>query len=92
MLETLNPGLAEGPRGNGTPALMGEQCMADDDLVVKGIRESIVFLRMAAIQLRQIAARSEPDIAQQLRHMADQSDAEANDYTKRFGIDPLQSN
>src|ERR1700676_3030171 len=48
--------------------------MADDDLV-KGIRESIVFLRMAAVQLRQIADRSEPEIARQLCHMADQSDA-----------------
>ena len=44
--------------------------MADEDLV-EGIRESIAFLRMAAIQLRLIADQSEPEIAWQLRQMAD---------------------
>jgi hypothetical protein len=60
--------------------------------VAKGIRESIVFLRMAAIQLRLIADQSEPDIVRQLRHMPNQSDAEANDYAERFGIGPSPSN
>ena len=45
------------------------------------IHHTAVFLRMAAIQMRRIAASKEPGVAQQLRHMADQCEAQANELT-----------
>jgi|HubBroStandDraft_6_1064221.scaffolds.fasta_scaffold2470550_1 hypothetical protein len=61
--------------------------MAEDELI-DAIRETIIFLRMAMAELRQIAARSEPEVARELRHMADQCEAEANAFSERFGIAP----
>jgi hypothetical protein len=64
--------------------------MAEDDLA-DAIRQTVIFLRMAAVQMRQIAASSEPEVAQQLRHMGDQCEAEANEFSERFEIGPSQS-
>jgi hypothetical protein len=47
--------------------------------------ETIIFLRKAAAELRQ-AATSEPEVAQQLLHVADQCEAEANELSERSGI------
>ena len=44
-------------------------------------QHTIAFLRMAAIELRRIAD-SAPDIAVELRYMARQLDAEADDLAK----------
>jgi hypothetical protein len=38
--------------------------------------------------LRDAATIDEPDVAQTLRHMADQCEAEADELSKRFGIEP----
>jgi hypothetical protein len=47
-------------------------------------QNTAVFLRMAASQLRQLAEHA-PDIAAELRHMAGQLEAEANELS---GGDP----
>ena len=47
-------------------------------------QNTIAFLRMAATQLRQLAEHA-PDIAAELRHMAGQLEAEADDLS---GGDP----
>jgi hypothetical protein len=46
------------------------------ELTQKQVR-AVVFLRMAAIEMRRIADRA-PDVAVELRHMARQLDAEAD--------------
>jgi hypothetical protein len=56
------------------------------------VPQTVIFLRMAAAQMRQIAASSEPGTAQQLRHMADQCEIEADELSEQFGIGPLPSN
>jgi hypothetical protein len=48
------------------------------------IRETIEFLRKATTGLRQIADGSEPEIARQLRRVADQCEVEANELAMRF--------
>ena len=53
--------------------------------VIDTVRDTINFLRKAAAELRE-AAMSEPEVAQQLRHMADQCEAEAQELSERFGI------
>ena len=63
--------------------------MAED--ITDAVRQTVTFLRTAAAQMRQIAASSEPEVAHQLRHMADQCEAEANEFSERFGIGPSQS-
>ena len=57
--------------------------MAED--LIDTVCETIKFLRKATAELRQ-AATSEPEVAQQLRHMADQCEAEAQELSERFGI------
>jgi hypothetical protein len=47
-------------------------------------QNTAAFLRMAALQLRQLAEHA-PDIASELRHMAGQLESEADDLT---GGDP----
>jgi hypothetical protein len=59
--------------------------MADD---TEALSRTIVFLRMAGIELRRLGDLA-PDIAIQLRHTADQCDREAEDLSNRFGLDPL---
>ena len=57
--------------------------MAED--LIDTVRETIKFLRNAVIELRQIAT-GEPEVAQQLRHVADQCEAEAKELSERLGI------
>jgi hypothetical protein len=57
--------------------------MAEDELI-DAIRERII-LRMTTAQLRDVSARSEPEVTQQLRHMADQREAEADEFSERLG-------
>lgn len=64
--------------------------MAEDD-PIDAVREAIIFLRMATAQIRHAAARSEPGVAQQLRHIAERCDGEANELFRLFAIGPLQS-
>ena len=51
------------------------------DLVPR-VQDTQVFLRMAAIELRRIAEQA-PDIAVELRHMAQQLQTEAEDLSRR---------
>jgi hypothetical protein len=46
--------------------------------LVRRVQDTQVFLRMAAIELRRIAEQA-PDIAGELRHMAQKLEAEAED-------------
>jgi hypothetical protein len=59
---------------------------AEDKLMVTEliprVRDTQVFLRMTAIELRRIAAQA-PDIAVELRHVAQQLEAEAEDLARR---------
>jgi cyclopropane fatty-acyl-phospholipid synthase-like methyltransferase len=50
------------------------------------VRETVKFLRKSATELRQ-AATNEPDLAQTLRHMADQCEATAKELAEHYGID-----
>jgi hypothetical protein len=59
--------------------------MADDKAAV---RETIAFMRMIVIGLREIAVL-EPENADQLRDLADQCEREADELSKRFDIQPL---
>ena len=59
--------------------------MAED--LIDTVRKTVEFLRKAAAELRE-AAIDEPDVAQTLRHMADQCEAEADELSERFGIEP----
>jgi hypothetical protein len=55
-----------------------------DDALILAVDNTIRFLRMAAIELRRIAERA-PDIADELHHLADQLDADANDLEHAAG-------
>jgi hypothetical protein len=46
------------------------------------VQDTQVFLRMAAIELRRIAEEA-PDIAAELRHIAQKVEAEAGDLARR---------
>ena len=50
--------------------------------LIPRVRDTQVFLRMAAIELRRIAEQA-PDIAVELRHVAQQLEAEAEDLARR---------
>jgi hypothetical protein len=50
------------------------------------VRETVKFLRKSATELRQTAT-NEPDLAQTLRHMADQCEATAEEFAGHYGID-----
>lgn len=54
-----------------------------DHEIRRSINHEIAFLRMAAIELRRIAERAH-EVGDDLRHMADQFDADAEDLAKRF--------
>jgi hypothetical protein len=58
--------------------------MAED--LTDTVREMIKFLRNAVVELRQMAT-GEPEVAQQLRHVADQCETEAKELSERFGIE-----
>ena len=56
------------------------------------LRNQIAFLRMSAVEMRNIADQA-PEVASQLRMMADQLDAEAADLLRQLGgSDLLRSN
>jgi hypothetical protein len=69
-------------RGIGVPEFAEVKRM-DADISAK-LKDAIAFLRMSAIELRRIAERA-PDITDQLRHIARQLEAEANDLA---GLNP----
>jgi hypothetical protein len=50
--------------------------------LVRRMRDAQVFLKMTAIELRRIAEEA-PDIAAQLRHIAQKVEAEADDLAPR---------
>ena len=54
-----------------------------DHEIRRSIRHEIAFLRMAAIELRHIAERA-PEVGDELRHMADQFEADAEALGNRF--------
>ena len=54
--------------------------MAED--LTDTVREMIKFLRDAVVELRQMAT-GEPEVAQQLRRVADQCEGEAKELSKR---------
>lgn len=56
--------------------------MTDHELR-RSINHEMAFLRMAAIELRRIAERA-PEVADELRHIADQFEADARDLANRF--------
>ena len=58
--------------------------MADD---IEVVNQTIGFLRMAAIELRRLAA-IDPGIGDALRHTADQCGREADELAKHFGTSP----
>ena len=49
--------------------------------LIPRVRDTQVFLRMTAIELRRIAEQA-PDIAVELRHVAQQLEAEAEDLAR----------
>lgn len=54
-----------------------------DHEIRRSIAHEIAFLRMAAIELRRIAERA-AEVGDELRHMADQFEADAEELGKRF--------
>jgi hypothetical protein len=70
-----------------TPAaVLGETfCMtADDNGLRRSAARTIAFMRMAAIELRRIAER-DPDLAGELRRIADQLDTDADELERSVG-------
>ena len=58
-----------------------------DDEIRRSLQREIGFLRGAAVELRRIAVRA-PEVADELRRLADQFDRDAEDLGKRFpGLD-----
>jgi hypothetical protein len=56
--------------------------------LIDSVRETIKFLRKATAEMRQMVGTTEPGVAEQLRHMADRCEAEANELSERCGIEP----
>ena len=54
---------------------------ADDNGLRRSAGRTIAFMRLAAIELRRIAER-DPDLAGELRRIADQLDADADDLER----------
>jgi hypothetical protein len=62
-----------------------------DSNLLRTLRHAVIFDRMAAIQLRRVA-ELEPDFAERLRHIADQSEADAADMERHLlESDPVPS-
>ena len=61
---------------------------AKDDTAT--VLQTVTFLRMAALEMRRIAKSGDDEIAQRLRHLADQNEREAEELAKQFGLPPLQ--
>jgi hypothetical protein len=51
-----------------------------DDGILRAVDNTIGFLRMTAVELRRIGERA-PEVAEELRRIADKLDADANDLT-----------
>ncbi|HEX6442250.1 MAG TPA: hypothetical protein VF007_08690 [Stellaceae bacterium] len=54
-----------------------------DHEVRRSIEHEVVFLRLAAIELRRIAERA-PEVGDELRHMAARFETDAEELEKRF--------
>jgi hypothetical protein len=54
---------------------------ADDNGLRRSVARTIAFMRMAAIELRRIAER-DPDLAGELRRIADQLDTDADELER----------
>ena len=63
------------------------------DHVLDIARNTVIFLRMTAIQPRRITeeltASDDVELKTQLRHLASQCEAEAQDLAERFGLGDL---
>ena len=55
--------------------------------LIRRVQDAEAFLRMAEIELRRIAEQA-PDIAAELRHVAQQVDAEAEDLAREAEARP----
>jgi hypothetical protein len=66
------------PNGCGETGRMA----ADDNGLRRSVGRTIAFMRLAAIELRRIAER-DPDLAGELRRIADQLDADADDLERQ---------
>lgn len=52
--------------------------------LLRQVRHTEIFLRLAAIELRRIAERA-PDVGDQLRHIASKFEADAAELARRAG-------
>ena len=57
---------------------------ADDNGLRRSVGRTIAFMRLAAIELRRIAER-DPDLSGELRRVADQLNADADDLERTAG-------
>ena len=57
---------------------------ADDNGLRRSVARTIAFMRMAAIELRRIAER-DPDLAGELRRIADQLDIDSDELERSAG-------
>ena len=57
---------------------------ADDNGLRRSVAHTIAFMRMAAIELRRVAER-DPDLAGELRRIADQLDTDADELEQSAG-------
>ena len=56
----------------------------DDNGLRRSVARTIAFMRMAAIELRRIAER-DPDLAGELRRIADQLDTDSDELERSAG-------
>jgi hypothetical protein len=57
---------------------------ADENGLRRSVARTIAFMRMAAIELRRVAER-DPDLAGELRRIADQLDTDADELEQSAG-------
>jgi hypothetical protein len=57
---------------------------ADDNGLRRSVGRTIAFMRLAAIELRRVAER-DPELAVELRRIADQLEADADDLERSVG-------
>ncbi|MGE5269408.1 MAG: hypothetical protein ACM3JG_07010 [Thiohalocapsa sp.] len=58
-----------------------------DDRILQAVDNTIKFLRMAAIELRRLATRA-PDVGDELRHIAEQLDRDADELRSASRSNP----
>jgi hypothetical protein len=56
--------------------------------VIDTVRDAINFLHKATAEIREMAGSIELGVAERLRDVADQCEAEADELCERFGIEP----